>query len=181
MNRLYVLLLLSLAPLLTLGQGKKTAITADFLGNTMVGANVHRNVGKVVNYIGRQTGFYSASLGLGYVVDGLFTLPHGLTVNLGAKSSYGEIGYAGTYFFRFSKEAEAVPVSTNNGIPLCGCVTKEAGPSERLYLPALHLGYRYQATGGFVFRLYGAVGMTNSRFYETFPRVMPGLSAGWSF
>lgn len=180
MNRLYVLLLLSLTPSLSLGQARKSAITADFLGNTLVGVNAHRSLGKLVDYTGKQIGFYDLSLGIGYFNDQIFTLPHGLTANLGSHGNYAEFGYAGTYFFRFSQPTETANTGlTSPGLLPCGCV--QSGPAAGMYNPTLLIGYRRQADSGFVLRAYGAVGLTNSAYYETFWRVMPGLSVGWSF
>lgn len=179
MNRLYILLLLSVSPVLIYGQAKKTAITADFLGNTLIGVNAHRSLGKMVDYTGKQIGFYNLSLGLGYFTDQLFTLPHGLTANLGARGNYAEVGYAGTYFLRYRQPPQVVIDQIGNNVPLCGCLT--AGPQAGTYNPTLLIGYRRQADSGFVLRAYGAVGLTNSAYYETFWRVMPGLSVGWSF
>jgi hypothetical protein len=154
-------------------QPKKTAITADFLGNTLAGMNVHRSVAKLVDYTGVQTGFFDLSVGIGSVGDQLYTLPHGITANLGAKGNYVEGGYAGTYFFRFSPKA--TPPLPPDGIPLCDC--GKAGPGKGDYIPALLLGYRRQAPSGFVLRANASLLLADSIFW----RVMPGLSLGWSF
>jgi hypothetical protein len=154
------------------GQTKKTAVTAALLGNTLAGINVHQSVAKFVDYTGAQTGFLDLSVGVGSAGDRLYTLPHGVTANLGAKGNYFEVGYAGTYFAGPEPKQEPIAIG---GIPPCGC--KGNSPAQGDYLPAILLGYRRQAPSGFVVRANASLLLADSIFW----RVMPGLSLGWSF
>lgn len=146
---------------------RRNAVTFDVAGGLTigVGVNYHRVLLNFRTRDGSETGFLSGQVGAGLNAwVGSFALPHGLSLNLGNRGNYFEVGYTASYATR------APSVKTDGG---CGCALSD--PPSRYYAMPL-LGYRRQAPRGFLFRLHLSPVIDRSEFYP-----WGGVSVGKAF
>ena len=137
------------------------AIDITFAGSGLViSANYSRKL------FVRPGFFMNASLGVGTVPSsGGLTVPHQITLNLGRRQSYLELGVAGTYF-----------TGTSNA----------SGFTERLYSYQLSplIGYRRYFFNRMVFRAYlNPLFHISGEYYLENYAIIPyvGISIGHSF
>ena len=147
---------------------RHNAVSFDIGGGLTigVGVNYHRMLLHFRTRDGGEVGFLSAHVGAGLNAWlGSFALPHGLSLNLGSRGNYFEVGYTASY-------ATKRNLSLNSGDG-CSCALGE--PPSRYYGMPL-LGYRRQATRGFLFRVHVSPVIDRSEFYP-----WGGVSVGKAF
>lgn len=124
---------------------RRSAVTFDAAGGLTigVGVNYHRVLLNFLTREGSEVGFLSAHAGAGLNAWlGSFALPHGLSLNLGNRGNYFEVGYTASYATKRNLSFKS------DG---CSCALPDP-PARYQALPLL--GYRRQAPGGFLLRLH---------------------------
>lgn len=132
------------------------------LGGIGIGASV--NYSRVI--VSNPSNFLNASLGVGFLpFTGGFTLPHGLSYNLGKSSSFLELGLHGVYWTG----------EDNSNVKM---------ESKSSYMISPLIGWKKEFNNHLVFRVYANsfVHVSGEYFIEKYT-VVPylGLSLGYKF